>query len=899
MAAVLGLPPYLQFFDSNGDPLAGGKIYTYAAGTTTPKATYTDSTGAISADNPIDLDASGIPDTANGSMWLIGSYKFVVKDALGNTIRTTDNVTSFSTLAEQAEAFFQSFSGNGTQTAFTLSDDLGTEEKGLMIFVSKGLQSCVTNGTFATDTDWTKGAGWTIGAGVATAAGAISTAISQTAPVTLVGGQAYRVTYTITRSAGGLIPSIGGTNGTERTATGTYNEVIIAGSSQTIAFTGNGFTGTLDTISINAAVNAGYDILPPTAFTVNGATLTFATAPATGTNNIYVFAPSLLLGAASSAAATAEASATQALASQVSANDSALSAAAYAQAKVRWTYSSTTAMADPSTAGIRLNNATLASVTAIAISDLSADSGNPDLTGWITTWDDGGSSSRGTIYIFKDNANFALYAVNSSNVDNTTWYQINVTYLSGQGSFTNADTLYIGYAANGAVTVTGGITALTGDVTASGSGSVSATIPADSISASKIGTDASAIRSKIGLGTLTYPLMNYGGMNFDGSTDYLDTNPLTGIADGKKGSIVAILRYANASSGTEQIIQSTGAALQIRRNAAGTIEVAAENATGSVIMSLTSAVGAASAAGQYVIMASWDLATAGSGRIYINDVSSYVETTFTNDTIDYTVTEYSIGGNTAGASLFSGDFYSLYFNALENLDFSIESVRRKFTDANGLPIFLGANGELPTGTSPILFLGYGAGTVWANNRGTATSTFTANGTQAAATSALYGQYGYLEGLTSATAQTTTSGTAINFVNIPSWAKQIIVAFNGVSTNGTSPLLVQLGDSGGYETSGYISEASISTLTGTSTAGILIAGGTQSATDVKTGALTFTRITGNSWVASGTITYAAAGSGYVVSCAGSKTTSATTDRLRVIATNGTDTFDAGTINIAYI
>lgn len=327
MSAVLATPPFLSFQDNDGNPLAGGLIYTYAAGTTTPKATYTDSTGLVSMSNPIVLDSSG-----RSVWWLIGSYKYVVKDSLGNTIRTTDNVTSFSTLADEADAFFQSFSGTGSQTAFTLSTGQGTDSKGLMIFVNKGLQQTVTNGSFTTDTDWTKGAGWTIGAGVATAAGAISTAISQTAAVTLVEGQAYSVTYTITRSAGGLIPSVGGRAGTERTASGTYTEVIVCGSSQTIAFTGNAFTGTLDTISITVAATAGYDIVSPSSYTVSGTSLTFSTAPALGTNNIYVFAPSSLLGAASSAAAAAEASAAAALTSQTEAAAS----AALAATTVKW-----------------------------------------------------------------------------------------------------------------------------------------------------------------------------------------------------------------------------------------------------------------------------------------------------------------------------------------------------------------------------------------------------------------------------------------------------------------------------------------------------------------------------------------------------------------------------------
>lgn len=550
--AVIGVPPYLQFFDSNGDPLSGGKIYTCAAGTDTPKATYTTAAGDVEADNPIDLDASGIPDTANGSMWLVGSYKFIVKDSLGNIIRTTDNVTSFTTLAAANNAYFQSFSGTGSQTSFTTSDDLGTDEKGLMIFVNKGLQSTVTNGGFTTDTDWTEGAGWTIAAGVATAAGAISTALSQTAPVTLIEGNAYAVTITITRSAGGLIPSIGGQNGTERTASGTYREVIVAGSSQIIAFTGNAFTGTLDNVIITPAVSAGYDILPPTAYTINGTTLTFTTAPAAGTNNIDVFAPSLLLGAASAAAESATASAAAALASQISANDSAMSAAAYALAKIKWNYSTTTTMADPGSTNIRLNNATIASATLIAISDNSGDAGNPDLSAWVNTWDDGSGSNRGTIYLFKDNANFALFAVNSANVDNTTWNQISVTYLAGQGTFNNLDPLYIGFAASGQTSVTGGITALTGDVTASGSGSVAATIANNAV------TNAKAAQ----MATVTVK------SNITGSTANAADNTLTAVIDACIGSTAqGDILYRNGTiwtrlgAGTNgQFLQTQGAA---------------------------------------------------------------------------------------------------------------------------------------------------------------------------------------------------------------------------------------------------------------------------------------------------------------------------------------------------
>lgn len=735
MSAVLGVPPYLQFFDSNGDPLSGGKIYTYAAGTTTPKATYTDAGGLTEADNPIDLDASGIPDTANGSMWLIGSYKFVVEDSLGNEIRTTDNVTAFTTLPEASDAFYQSFSGNGSQTAFTLSADLGTEEKDLMIFINKGLQSVVTNGTFATDTDWTKGAGWTIAAGVATATGAISTAISQTAPVTLVEGQAYRVTYTITRSAGGLIPSIGGTAGTERTASGTYNEVIVCGSSQTIAFTGNGFTGTLDTISINPAVSSGADYVAPTSYTVNGTALTFTSAPPAGTNNIQVTAPSLAAGAASSAAAAAEASATAALASEVAADASEVAAAASAAAAASY-------------AGGYNGTSTTSTAIATGAKTFTTQSGKL----WVA----------GQFLQIASAANSANYMNGTVTSYSGASLVMNITNIGGSGTLADW---------NIAVSGTQGATGATG-------------------------------------ATGTIPLMNYGGMNFDGSTDYLDGNALTGIADGKKGSLFIVVRLG-AASATEVIFESTGAAFRLQRTSAGRFQILGENSAGTTILSFRAASDAVGAsAGTYAIMASWDLATPGSGRMYVNDVSSYSETTYADDMIDYTVAEYSVGATVTGSSKVTGDIYSLWFDATTNLEFNTESVRRRFIDANLQEIYLGYYGELPTGTSPILFLGYESGLAWAVNRGTATSTFTINGTPVAATTSASGQYAPKAINNLMGAATLSSGT-------------IAVTINGLTTSDRA--FVQLVTTGGTLGAGYKAVCTANTLTITS---VTAAGATQ-------------------------------------------------------------------------
>jgi len=322
--SVLLLPPIFQFFDNNGDPLANGFVDTFAAGTTTRLATYTDSTGLTAAPNPIQLNAAGRPTSGSGAIWGEGAYKFVVRDSAGVQVGDAlDNVISFAGLAPATNSYAQTFSGDGVTTVFTTSSSLGTDPKALLVSVANGLQEIAQNGSFATDTLWTKGAGWTIGSGVATATGAISTAISQVPVIPIVVGQAYAVTYTITRSAGGLIPSIGGQNGVERTASGTYREIIIAAATTPIAFTGNAFTGTLDNVSITEAVSENMALLPSNAYTINGTTLTFASAPALGLNNIDVRAPSLLLGAASTAANLATLSAAAALVSETNAASSA------------------------------------------------------------------------------------------------------------------------------------------------------------------------------------------------------------------------------------------------------------------------------------------------------------------------------------------------------------------------------------------------------------------------------------------------------------------------------------------------------------------------------------------------------------------------------------------------
>jgi len=149
-------------------------------------------------------------------------------------------------------------------------------------------------------------------------------------------------------------------------------------------------------------------------------------------------------------------------------------------------------------------------------------------------------------------------------------------------------------------------------------------------------------------------------------------------------------------------------------------------------------------------------------------------------------------------------------------------------------------------------------------------------------------------ITSGTVQASTSGTAIDFTGIPSWVKRVTVMFNGVSTNGTSIIQVQLGDSGGIETTGYLGALSNLTTTSNLTTGIGI--NAASAANVRHGSIVFTNVTGNNWVANGNI--ALSDATVMTVCAGSKQLSDTLTQVRITTVNGTDTFDAGSVNILY-
>jgi hypothetical protein len=151
--------------------------------------------------------------------------------------------------------------------------------------------------------------------------------------------------------------------------------------------------------------------------------------------------------------------------------------------------------------------------------------------------------------------------------------------------------------------------------------------------------------------------------------------------------------------------------------------------------------------------------------------------------------------------------------------------------------------------------------------------------------------------TLATVQNSTSGTSIDFTAIPSWVKRITVMLSGVSTNGTSPVIVQLGDSGGIETTGYLGysfEIKATPVGLATSSGIVL--NSPAANSTCDGILTIVNLTSNTWVAN---YIGGDGVGLVCNMAGvSKALSGTLDRIRLTTSGGVNTFDAGNINIMY-
>jgi hypothetical protein len=148
---ALATPPKLQFLDANGAPLVGGKLYTYAAGTTTPQVTYTDFGGGTANANPVILDSRG-----EASVWLgTALYKMALYSATNVLIWTVDNIGGFATLAQLAASGGSNLVGflqAGTGAVATTVQTKLRESVSVADFMSAAQKADVAAGTALVDT---------------------------------------------------------------------------------------------------------------------------------------------------------------------------------------------------------------------------------------------------------------------------------------------------------------------------------------------------------------------------------------------------------------------------------------------------------------------------------------------------------------------------------------------------------------------------------------------------------------------------------------------------------------------------------------------------------------------------------------------------------------------------
>lgn len=155
----------------------------------------------------------------------------------------------------------------------------------------------------------------------------------------------------------------------------------------------------------------------------------------------------------------------------------------------------------------------------------------------------------------------------------------------------------------------------------------------------------------------------------------------------------------------------------------------------------------------------------------------------------------------------------------------------------------------------------------------------------------------------ATAQASTSGTSIDFTGLPSWVKRVTVSLSGVSLSGTATPRLQIGPSGGVETSGYAGTTGFLQNASTSGAAVFSAGFDLISTSITAanlyhGAIVLTQLEAstNTWSAAGVV--AMSNSAVPAMIGGSKALAGALSIVRLTSSNGTDTFDAGKVNILY-
>jgi Concanavalin A-like lectin/glucanases superfamily len=194
-------------------------------------------------------------------------------------------------------------------------------------------------------------------------------------------------------------------------------------------------------------------------------------------------------------------------------------------------------------------------------------------------------------------------------------------------------------------------------------------------------------------------------VNFDGTNDYMTRGGgLTGAVDGKVGTCSCWFRLNGGDGNIQYIVVPAGSTgFYLQRYSDNKLYVAGFNVSGTQILNFSSSGTYTASSGWTQVLASWDLAS-GALQMYVNDATaSPTINNNTNDTIDYTISDWGIGGSIIGLNKLNADVAELYVNFAIRIDLSIEANRRKFISIDKRPVNLGQNGELPSGAQPIIY----------------------------------------------------------------------------------------------------------------------------------------------------------------------------------------------------
>jgi hypothetical protein len=364
---------------------------------------------------------------------------------------------------------------------------------------------------------------------------------------------------------------------------------------------------------------------------------------------------------------------------------------------------------------------------------------------------------------------------------------------------------------------------------------------------------------------------------------------------------IAISSFGTVSAGIKKLVTFTvsGGTLSLTHNAASMILPGSANIT---VLTGASLLAESLGSGNWKIH--WYFNQDGSSVLGVTPAQLQAQT-YTTFTTGGTSTAYTLTPTPALTALATGQRFNVTFNATAGATptlaiSGLTAKSLKYYDAAGAKQAVSSTQIAANLNSDVIYDGTDYVVVSPLFATTAAATNASYLTGTATNEYLSPAVARARNLVAGTVVAATSGTSIDFTSIPSWVKRITVIFSELSTNGTSPFLIQIGDSGGVENTGYVSTGIASSSGGntltSSTAGFLVSGN-NSAASITTGILTLALIDAStfSWIASGSFKNTTA---QYSSGSGSKSLTAILDRVRITTVGGVDTFDAGSINIIY-